>query len=333
MLRRNLFKFLAAASLPAFAFATHAQTKWDMPTGYAAANFHTENVRQFAADVDKATSGKLKITVHDTGSLFKQNEIKRAVQSGQAQIGEFLLPALANEDPLYGIDSVPFLADSYAASAKLWKVSKAATEARFAKQGIKVLYTVAWPPQGLYSKKPVNSAADMKGTKWRAYSPQTNRIGELFGAQPTTIQAAELAQALSTGVVETHMTSGATGVDIKVWDSMGKGAYYYDTQAWLPKNLVVVNQKAFDALDKATQDAVVKAAAEAEMRGAKASEARDNATKEIMATNGMKVTQPSAQLKADLKKFGETMLAEWEKAMAAKGNEAEARAMLEAFRK
>lgn len=195
------FSLLAVAGLLVAGNAS-AQTKWDMPTGYAPTNFHTENVKQFAADVDKATGGKLKITVHDNGSLFKQNEIKRAVQSGQAQAGEFLLPALANEDAMYGIDSVPFLADSYPQALKLWKVSKSAIEQRLGKQGIKVLYGVAWPPQGVYSKKAVTSAADLKGVKWRAYSPQTNRIGELLGAQPATIQAAELAQALSTGVVE-----------------------------------------------------------------------------------------------------------------------------------
>ncbi|MBL0122760.1 MAG: TRAP transporter substrate-binding protein [Betaproteobacteria bacterium] len=321
------FSLLAVAGLLVAGNAS-AQTKWDMPTGYAPTNFHTENVKQFAADVDKATSGKLKITVHDNGSLFKQNEIKRAVQSGQAQAGEFLLPALANEDAMYGIDSVPFLADSYPQALKLWKVSKSAIEQRLGKQGIKVLYGVAWPPQGVYSKKAVTSAADLKGVKWRAYSPQTNRIGELLGAQPATIQAAELAQALSTGVVEAHMTSGATGVDIKVWDSMGKGAYYYDAQAWLPKNLVVVNQKAFDALDKATQDTVLKAAADAETRGWQRSEARDTETREIMAKNGMNVVPLSAALKADLKKIGATMLAEWEKSAGA-----DAKAVLDAYRK
>jgi TRAP-type C4-dicarboxylate transport system substrate-binding protein len=321
-------RLLALASFAAVAFTAQAQTKWDMPTGYAATNFHTENVRQFAADVEKASGGKLKITVHENGSLFKQNEIKRAVQAGQAQAGEFLLPALANEDAMYGIDSVPFLADSYDASKKLWKVSRPAIEQRFAKQGIKVLYGVAWPPQGLYSKKPINGAADLKGSKWRAYSPQTNRIGELLGAQPATIQAAELAQALSTGAVETHMTSGATGVDIKVWDSMGKGAFYYDTQAWLPKNLVVVNQKAFDALDKATREAVLKSAAEAETRGWKASEARNRETLDIMGKNGIVIAPPSPTLKGELQKIGATMLSEWEKNAGA-----EAKAVLEAYRK
>ena len=318
----------AALGFAAAVSVANAQTKWDMPTGYAPGNFHTENVRQFAADIEKETGGTLKITVHDAGSLFKQNEIKRAVQSGQAQIGEFLLPALANEDAMYGIDSVPFLADSYTDAMKLWKVSRSAIEQRMGKQGLKVLYGVAWPPQGVYSKKALNSAADLKGVKWRAYSPQTNRIGELLGAQPATIQAAELAQALSTGVVEAHMTSGATGVDIKVWDSMGKGAYYYDAQAWLPKNLVVVSQKAFDALDKPSQAAVLKAAAEAETRGWKVSEAKNKDTLDTMAKNGMNVVPPSAALKADLKKIGAQMLVEWEKNAGA-----DAKAVLDAYRK
>lgn len=324
---KRISLFLAAAGMVAASTAS-AQIKWDMPTGYAPTNFHTENVKQFATDVDKATGGKLKITVHDNGSLFKQNEIKRAVQAGQAQAGEFLLPALANEDAMYGIDSVPFLADSYAEAMKLWKVSRSAIEQRMAKQGIKVLYGVAWPPQGLYAKKALASGADLKGVKWRAYSPQTNRIGELLGAQPVTIQAAELAQALSTGVVDAHMTSGATGVDIKVWDSMGKGSYYYDTQAWLPKNLVVVNQKAFDGLDKPTQEAVLKAAAEAETRGWQRSEARDKSTKIIMEQNGMVVAAPGAGLKADLRKIGVTMLAEWEKSAGP-----DAKTVLDAYRK
>lgn len=329
-------KAAAAAALAIGALGTAnvaAQVKWDMPTPYPPTNFHTENIMQFAADVDKATAGKLKITVHANGALFKGPEIKRAVQSGQAQLGEFLLPALSNEDPMYGVDSVPFLADSYAKALKLWDVTRKPIGDRFAKQGIKVLYAVAWPPQGLYSKKAIASAADLKGSKWRAYSPQTNRIGELVGAQSATIQAAELAQALSTGVVETHMTSGATGVDTKVWDSMGKGSYYYDAQGWLPKNVVVVNQKAFDALEKPLQDAVLKAAADAETRGWKASEAKAKETTETLAKNGMIVEAPRAALKADLKRIGSVMLADWEKAMADKGAAADAKAVLEAYAK
>ena len=305
--------------------AASAQTKWDMPTPYAATNFHTENVVQFAADVDKATGGKLKITVHSNASLFKAPEIKRAVQGGQAQIGEILLSGYSNEDPIFGLDSVPFLATSYAESAKLWKVSRKTLEERFAKQGMMVLYAVPWPPQGIYSSKPLNSVADMKGLKMRSYNPYTSRIAELSGAQPVTIQAAELAQAFATGAVNANITSGATGYDTKAWEVVKN---YYDTQAWLPKNAVFVNKKAFDALDKATQDAVLKAAADAEARGWKTSEEKTAWYLGELKKNGMNVAAPSAQLKADFQKIGATMTEEWLQKAGADG-----KAIIDAFKK
>src|SRR6185295_198391 len=228
-------------------------------------------------------------TVHSAASLFKAPEIKRAVQGGQAQIGEILISGYSNEDPIFGIDSVPFLATSYAEAAKLWKASHKALDERFAKQGLMILYSVPWPPQGIYSSKPLASVADMKGLKMRTYNPYTSRIAELAGAQPVTIQAAELAQAFATGAVNANITSGATGYDTKAWEVVKN---YYDTQAWLPKNVVFVNQKAFDALDKASQDAVVKAAAEAEVRGWKVSEEKTAFYNAELKKNGMNVAAP-----------------------------------------
>jgi len=316
---------LAALCAAAAFGAAQAQVKWDMPTPYPATNFHTENIAQFVADIDKATGGKLKITIHPNGSLFKATEIKRAVQGGQAQIGEILISGYSNEDPIFGVDSVPFLATSYADAARLWKASRKAIEERFAKQGMKVLYSVPWPPQGIYSTKPISSMADMKGLKMRAYNPYTSRIAELAGAQPVTIQVAELAQAMATGAVNANITSGATGYDTKAWEVV---KYYYDTQAWIPKNIVFVSTQAFDALDKASQKAVLDAAAAAEARGWKVSEEKNKWYLEQLAKNGMQVSAPSAQLEADFKKVGQTMSAEWLKTAGPDG-----KAILDAYRK
>ena len=324
-MKTRLCTLVAAIGFGFAALSASAQTKWDMPTPYPAANFHTENITQFAADVDKATAGKLKITVHPGGSLYKANEIKRAVQGGQAQIGEILLGGYANENPLFGTDNVPFLATSYAEAKKLAVAQKPALEALLAKQGLKMLFSVPWPPQGIFAARPINAGADLKGVKWRAYSPQTSRIAELVGAQPVTIQAAELSQALATGAVAAFMTSGATGYDSKVWEQV---KYFYDTQAWLPKNAVLVSQKAFDALDKASQDAVLKAAAEAETRGWKTSEEKTKFYLEQLAKNGMTVAAPSPALKADMKKVGDAMIGEWQKTAGAEGQ-----AILDAYRK
>ena len=276
-----------------FAAGAFAQTQWDLPTGYAPASFQTENVQQFATEVAQATGGKLKIVLHPNGSLYKANEIKRAVQSGQTQAGEFILSGAANENPLFGVDSIPFLADSYPAARKLADASRPALEKLLATQGMKLMFVSPWPGQSLYSTKPVESLADLKGTKMRAYNPATSRIAQLAGAQPTTIQLAELGQALATGTVENFLTSSASGVEMKLYESV---KHFYAVNAWLPKNAVVVNRKAFDALDKPTQDALVKAAAAAEARGWATSERKNDEYLKELAAKGMKVAAPSEAL-------------------------------------
>ena len=317
-------------SLP-FALATFAlagsavaQTQWDLPTGYPANNFHTENVRQFAADIGRATNGKLRITVHPNASLFKAPEIKRAVQGGQAQAGEVLLSNFSNESAIFGADALPFLADSYDAAMKLYRAQRPLLESRLAGQGMLLLYSVPWPPQGLYVKKPLASAADLSGVKWRAYNPATARIAELVGAQPVTVQAADLPQAMAAGVVESYMSSGSTGADSKTYEHI---KYFYDVQAWLPKNAVIVNRAAFDALDRPTQAALLKAGAEAEARGWALSKAKNMESLELLRQHGMNVVAPPPPLKSDLKKVGDAMLQEW---LQKAGPEGEA--MIAAFR-
>ncbi|MBS7807206.1 TRAP transporter substrate-binding protein [Variovorax sp. PCZ-1] len=322
-----MFKKIALlVSLSAMAAGSAlAQVKWDLPSAYPATNFHTENLVQFAKDVDTATSGKLKITVHPGASLFKAQEIKRAVQSNQAQLGEVLLANLANEWQIYGADGLPFLADSYDEAAKLWKVQKPMIEKKLGEQGMSVLYSVPWPPQGLYSKKPINSGADLKGYKWRAYSPATARMAELLGAQPVTVQAAEVSQAFATGVADSMMSSGSTGWDAKLHETVKQ---WYDLQAWLPKNAVIVNKAAFDALDAPTKAAVLKAAADAEVRGFAASKKANGETLDKLKGGGMQILQPSAALKADMKKIGDTMIKEWLEKAGPEGKQ-----MLDAFQK
>ena len=315
---------LIAAAL-SLGTAAVAQTKWDLPAGYPTTNFHTENLTQFANDVDKTSGGKLKITVHANGSLFKAPEIKRAVQGGQAQIGEILLVNFQNEWQIFGADGLPFLADSYDEAMKLYKAQKPFLEKKLAEQGMVLLYAVPWPPQGIYVKKPINSAADLKGVKWRAYSPATARIAELVGAQPVTVQAAELSQAMATGVIESYMSSGSTGVDTKTYESI---KYWYDTQAWLPKNAVIVNKAALDALDAPTKAALLKAAADAEVRGLAASKKANTDSLDKLKANGMSIVAPSPQLKADMKKVGEVMLKEWLEKAGPEG-----KALVDAFHK
>jgi TRAP-type C4-dicarboxylate transport system substrate-binding protein len=322
----RLIKTCVVAAVVGFlAVPATAQTKWNLPAAYPADNPHSVNLFAFAKDVADLTGGKLQITVHAAASLFKAPEIKRAVATGQAQAGEVLISLHENEDPLFGIDVVPFLATSYPAAKKLWLASKPAVETKLASQGLLLLFAVPWGPQGIYAKKDLSTIEDMKGLKWRAYNVGTSRIAELVGAQPITIQAAELPQALATGVVNAFMTSGSTGYDSKAWESM---THFYDTQAWIPKNVTFVNKTAFDALDKPAQEAILKAAAVAEERGWKLAEEKAAWYLEQLSANKMQVLPPPPALKAGLQKIGEQLTADWSKKAGPDGE-----AVIAAYRK
>jgi TRAP-type C4-dicarboxylate transport system substrate-binding protein len=302
---------LFAALIAGVAFSTaQAQTKWDMPTPYADANFHTKNVVQFANDVKAASGGKLEIVVHSNASLIKHPEIKRAVQTGQVNIGQILISVLANEDPIFAFDSNPFLAPNYTKAKKLLRAARPFVEKRLEAQGIKVLFAVPWPPQGLYTKTPLNSTEDLKGVKFRTYSPVTSDFAKRMGAIPTTVQVPEIPQAFLTGLVDAMITSGATGVNTQAWDYL---KYYTDTEAFLPFNMVIVNKAAFAKLDKGLQKQIMKAAAEAEKQGWATSEAENEGYKTTMASHGIKVQKPSKKLSAELNAIGKAMADDWAK--------------------
>ncbi len=319
---RALAGLLLAGGL---ATGAQAQTKWDMPTPYPDGNFHTRNVAQFAADIAKATNGSLTISVHSAGSLFKHPEIKRAVRQGTAPIGEILESLASNESPVYGIDSIPFLATGYDASKKLYAAQKPYLQKQLASEGLMLLYSVPWPPQGIYAKREITSVEQLKGLKFRTYNAMIGRIAALAGAIPTQIEVPDLPTAFATGRVDVMITSASTGVDTKSQDYL---SHYIDTQAWLPRNIVFVNKAAFDKLTPAEQKAVTDAAKTAEERGWKLSIEEMTVKTAALKAAGIIVLPPSPALKAGLGKIGATIAAEWEKAAGADGA-----AMLAAFRK
>ena len=299
---------VTAAAFALAASGAVAAEKWDMPLAYSASNYHSENAAKFAEAVTKASGGELEIVAHPGGSLFKGGEIYRAIRTGQAPIGERLISALGNEDPLFEIDALPFLATSFDDSWKLYKASRPQLEETLDKAGLKLLYAVPWPPQGLYNPTAVDAASDMKGVKFRAYNAATSRLAELMGAVPTKIEAAELSQAFATGVAESMISSGSTGYDRKIWEHV---KYWYDVQAWLPKNMVIVNQAAWDGLDENLQKIVVDEAAKAEKAGWDKARELADWYKEQLAANGMEVGPPSDTLKSDFEAIGATMTKEW----------------------
>lgn len=321
---RHLARSALAAAAILFAAPAFAQTSWDMPVPYGDNNFHTMNDVQFAEDVKAATDGQLTITVHSNGSLFKHPDIKNAVRQGLAQIGEILVSRISNEDPLYEVDSIPFLATSYDDARKLYHASKEAIAAKLEEQGLVLLYSVPWPPQGIYTKKKIEKVSDLEGLKMRAYNAATERLAQLAGALPTQVEVPDVPTAFATGRVEAMITSPSTGANTQVWDFL---SHYADVQAWLPRNMVFVNKAAFDALSEDQRKAVLQAAAKAEERGWEASKKETQQKTEELAENGITVYKPSDELREGLAKIGETMAEEWAEKAGAQG-----KAILEAYR-
>jgi TRAP-type transport system periplasmic protein len=298
---------IAAALLIGFASPAAAE-KWDMASGYPDSNFHTQNLNQFAQDVKQPTRGELDIVLHSNQALFKLAEIKRAVQSRQVPIGEILLVQFGNEDPFYEVSSIPFLADDYRKAKKLWEVTRPIIAERLGKQGIRLLYGVPWPPQAFYTKTAVNSVADVKGVKARAYNAVTARMAELMGAIPATVPAPEVPQAFSTGLVGMMYTSAQTGVDTQAWDFT---RYVTMVGGNHSMNVVIVNDGAFKRLPAEAQKAVLDAAVKAEARGWKLSEEATAKHVQILKDKGMTVSEPSLQFRAELQKVGATLTEEW----------------------
>ena len=297
-----------ATALSALCLPAVAQTAWDMPTPYGDTVFHTMNIMEFADDVRAATDGQLDITVHSAGSLFGHPEIKDSVRRGLAPIGEILLSRLANENPLFEADSIPFLADSYADARALWAASRPAVEGLLADQGLTLLYAVPWPGQSLYLTEEVTDPAALQGVTFRAYNTATEQLANILGMVPTQVEAGDIPTAFATGRVAAMMTSPSTGVSSQAWDFT---SVYIDVNAWLPKNVVFVNTDALNALPEDQRTALLAAAAEAETRGWAMSEAETATQIATLQSNGMTVIQPSDALSAALSAAGAQMTSEW----------------------
>lgn len=301
-------RFLLGTTFAVFGAGLAQAETWQMSADAPDGNYLTQNIRAFADDVARLTEGELEIEVVSNSVLLKRPELKRGVQRGIVPIGEVLISALGNEDAAYSADAVPLLATTFDEAKALWDASRPIYEEKLAEEGLVLLYAAPWPPQGIYMNSEVTDASSFDGVKFRAYNPSTARLAELLGAVPATIATAEISQAFSTGVINGMITSPSTGVDSQAWDFV---SHYYDVQAFIPKNMVIVNQRSFDGLDEGVQGALREAAELAETRGWEMAATATTEATQTMADNGMQVLPTPEGLATDFEAIAETMRAEW----------------------
>ncbi|MBX9593119.1 MAG: TRAP transporter substrate-binding protein [Roseomonas sp.] len=298
----------AALAAPALTSPASAQTRWQMATPYPDGNYHTRNIRAFLQEFEQASGGQVSVQVHSGGALLPMPQIKRGVQTGQVQLGEILLTAYSNEDVFFDADAIPQLVTNFAEAKKLADLQKPFIEARLARQGLSLLYTVPWPPAGLYAQAPIPTLEGLRGLRFRTFSPATNRFAAIVGAQPTLVQAAELAQAFATGVVQAQITSAQTGVDTSAWDY---ARVFTPLGFSMTKNAVMVSRRAVEALPPRLQQELRSAAARAEVRGYEMAAEAASSTQATLGQRGMQIVPPTEEFLAGLRRVSTQMTDEW----------------------
>ncbi len=303
-----LRKLGLTAVLSIMACSAQAETTWIMATGYTEGSFFTQNIRKFIEEVETKTNGELKIDLRPADSLIKLDAIKRAVQSGQVQIGEIRMSSYGNEAEIFNLDNIPGVASNFDEAWTLMEAQKPYFDDLFGKNNMSVITYVAWPGQGFYTNKPINSTSDLAGLKLRIYSQQTRILGEKLDTEAIILPFAEVPQAFATGLINSLWTSAQSGTEVQAWDYVNTFTY---TGTLHQKNAIIVNNRALNALDDDTRKIVLDAGAAATTRGWEMAKAAEREKEQVLADHGMTIARAPDDVLERIEEIGAGMVEEW----------------------
>ncbi len=297
-----LKKILLIATISAGLMAS--VIKMDLNAKYPATNFHTKGAVKFAKLVEKYTNATVKITVHSGSSLVKGNPLK-AVKDGTVALTDMFIPFTSGGGKVFGISALPFIANSYNDAYRLYQISKPAYNKTFKKWNQKLLYAVTWPPSGLYTKKPIKNMNDFKDLKTRTYDKNSANFINMAGGHAIALAWGEVYSALRTGLVNSVVTSSASGKDGKFWEVLN---YFTKINYAYPLQAVTINLDYWNSLSKAQQQAMLKAAKEIEKYQWEASKKEDGIALKTLAEHGMKIEKATPEVKKGLNKIANKLL-------------------------
>lgn len=301
----SLVVALAFASTPA-----RAVENWDLASVLPAGNFQVKNAVRFAEEVKKATNGEVVITVHPGGSLgLKGPESLVAVRDGVVPIADIQMNQQVGENPFWGIESLPFLAEGYDELETLQKHSRPVFDKLAKEYGQKILYIVPWPPQNVFANVAVEEKiSQIDGVKLRTIDKNATEFFRRLGAAPIQMPWGEVIPALATGALNAVSTSSSSGVDGKFWEFMS----HMNRWQWqMNSQMVTVNLDAWNRLKPETQKTIEDLAKKLEPEFWQVSKAEDERNLNTLQENGMKIAVPSKELKAEIAKVGSDMWDEY----------------------
>lgn len=279
------FRFGLAAILAFTAAPALAQTAWDLPLAWPAENYISVNAQRFADEVKTATDGAVSITIHPGGSLgFKGPEMFSAVRDGLVPIGDMLLQQQTGDNALLGLQSLPYLIDTYEEQVAFQEFYRPLLEEVFAENNQKLLYTVPWPQQQVFTKKEINSIDDFAGIKVRSSDSSATEIFRASGMTPVQLPWGEVIPSLATGAIDAVGTSSPSAVDGSFWEFLTHG---YTTRHTWNLNAVSVNLDSWNALTEEQQDAIAETAKRMEPEFWQSAQDTDALQLKTLAEHGM----------------------------------------------
>lgn len=284
MSRCQKISFVSALTL-SFATPAMAQTAWDLPLVWSAENYISVNAQRFAEEVATVTDGEVQITTHPGGSLgFKGPDMFSAVRDGLVPIGDMLLQQQTGDNPLLGLQSLPYLMSSYEEQVAFQEFYRPVLNDVFAENNQKLLFTVPWPQQQVYAKKEINSIEDFEGIKIRASDSSAYQIFRAAGMKPVQLPWGEVIPSLATGVIEAVGTSSPSAVDGSFWEFLTHG---YATRHTWNLDAISVNLDAWNQLSTENQEAIVEAAERLEPEFWQSAQEADAENLQVLADNGI----------------------------------------------
>lgn len=182
-----------------------AQTEWKFNNSYAASRPESAHIRNFAADVEKRTGGKFKISVSEGGALgLKDADAMRFMQTGTPELGYIWPPFLGRDAPALANLYVFGLVANADEHLKVLPVLKSVLKEGIAKWNVEVpgFLGFSMVDASLFCREPVKSLDELKKKKLRVGSREQVETFKRLGVAAQIVPQNELYAALQTGVVD-----------------------------------------------------------------------------------------------------------------------------------
>lgn len=216
---------------------------------FAAGDVRDKMARVFGDMVTERTKGQIKFRYYPAKSLYKPKEQWDAMRKGALDMSCFPLDYASGKVPQLSITLMPCSVSNLKQGLS-WRNKPIGKriDAIMEKNGVKNLVW-AWFDGGIASKmKPIKVPADVKGTKLRAAGKKFEFMMKEAGASITSMPSSETYHALSTGVLDTMMTSSASFVSYRLYEVLKYINAPRDYSIWYMAENLVISMKTWNRL-------------------------------------------------------------------------------------